>query len=427
MASIRLRPIHPSAKTPDISLARGDSKIVGRSDQADVIVDEPSLSRRHAQINVTAEGVVTVEDLGSTNHTFINDVQRKRGSLSSGDRIRFGSVEYELEKDVAPSEAGETTVLLQTDRMGAARTLLVADDSATIRHFIELAFAAESIAVTGVGTGDQAIESIKADPPDIVLADVEMPGKTGYEVVQFVRQSPRLAHIPILLLTDAAEADQAKAEAAGSDGVLGKPLDPHAVISRVKELIGKPRRAQPMAASPAPAAHPPAPPIPVSPSLVAAFYPSAKSAPPVHPPEPAFNKTTAVPAHGAPAPAPPKAAAPVAPPPIERPPAPQPVAEAPVKPPAPPKPTLPPALADVFAALVAATPHEPATPAMPEPPPSARKVGPAITDDLINEVMRRVVEGLSNRIVRETGPDIVSEIAERLVREEIDRIKSAAK
>jgi CheY-like chemotaxis protein len=427
MASIRLRPIHPSAKTPEIPLARGDSKIVGRSEQADVIVEEPSLSRRHAQISVTAEGVVTVEDLGSTNHTFINDVQRKRGSLSSGDRIRFGSVEYELEKDVAPSDAGETTVLLQTDRMTAVRTLLVADDSATIRHFIELAFAAESIAVTGVGSGDQAIESIKSDPPDIVLADVDMPGKTGYDVVQFLRQSSRLAHIPILLLTDAAEADQAKAEAAGSDGVLGKPLDPHVVISRVKELIGKPRRVQPMAAaSPAAAAHPPAPPIPVSPSLVAAFYPS-KSAPPVHPPEPALNKTTAVPAHGAPAPAPPKAAAPVAPPPIERSPAPQPVAEAPVKPPAPPKPTLVPPLADVFAALVSATPHEPAMPVMPDPPPSARKDGPAVTDDLINEVMRRVVEDLSNRVVRETGPDIVSEIAERLVREEIDRIKSATK
>src|SRR5438045_9247916 len=114
MASIRLRPLHPSAKTPEIILGRGDSKVVGRSDQSDVIVDEPSLSRRHAQINVTAEGVVTVEDLGSTNHTFINNVQRKRGSLSSGDRVRFGSVEYELTKDLSPSEAADATVLSNT-------------------------------------------------------------------------------------------------------------------------------------------------------------------------------------------------------------------------------------------------------------------------------------------------------------------------
>ena len=303
MASIRLRPIHPSAKNPEIPLARGESKVVGRSDQADVIVDEPSLSRRHAQINVTPEGVVTVEDLGSTNHTFINDVQRKRGSLSSGDRVRFGSVEYELEKDVAPSESADATVLLQTtSRIGVTRTLLVADDSATIRNFVELAFAAENITVVGVGNGDQAIDRIKSDLPDIVLADVDMPGKTGYEVVRYVRQTPRLAHIPIVLLTDASEADQAKAAEAGSDGVLGKPLDPQAVIARVKELMARPRRAQaPVAASPAPPV-PPAPP----------------PAPPAPPPEPAVMKTRAVPAMSASAPPPPVAAAPGAPPPIEQ-------------------------------------------------------------------------------------------------------------
>src|SRR5262245_19952080 len=154
MASIRLRPIHPSAKTPEIPLARGDAKIIGRSEQADVIVDEPSLSRRHAQVNVTADGVVTVEDLGSTNHTFINDVQRKRGSLSSGDRVRFGSVEYELEKDVATSDAAETTVLLPTAKMTAVKTLVIADDSATIRHFVELAFAAENISIIAANNGD---------------------------------------------------------------------------------------------------------------------------------------------------------------------------------------------------------------------------------------------------------------------------------
>jgi hypothetical protein len=140
-------------------------------------------------------------------------------------------------------------------------------------------------------------------------------------------------------------------------------------------------------------------------------------------------KTTAVPAFGAPAPVPPMTAASVAPPPIERSAiiAPQPVAEVPVKPlvpPEPPKPTLPPALADVFAALVTATSSEPA---MPKRPLAAKKDAVAVTDDVINDVMRRVIAELSNRIVRETGPTLVSEIAERLVREEIGRIKSAPK
>ncbi|MGB7219807.1 MAG: FHA domain-containing protein [Vicinamibacterales bacterium] len=388
MASIRLRPVHPSAKTPEIPLARGESKVIGRSEQADVIVDESSLSRRHAQINVTAEGVVTVEDLGSTNHTFINDVQRKRGSISAGDRVRFGTVEYELEKDVAASDVGDATVMLGISSMVAARRLLVADGSATIRHFVELAFASESFSVTSVGNGDQAIDRIKSDVPDIVLAAVDLAGKTGYEVVQYIRRSPQLAHIPILLLSDAAGVDHGKAEAAGSDGVLGKPLDPQVVIARVKELIARPRPQQaPVAAGQAPAARVPEP--------------------PASPPMP----TVRTPAH-------------VAARPIEQKvvPAPQPVVEAP-KPPAPSKPTLPPALADVFAGLVAATSREPSIPALPDPPPAASGAH-AITDDLINDVMHRVLEVVSARVVRETGPDIVSEVAERVVREEIARIKS---
>ena len=79
----------------------------------------------------------------------------------------------------------------------------------------------------------------------------------------------------------------------------------------------------------------------------------------------------------------------------------------------------------MFAALVAATPYEPAVPTIRDPPAAARPDGLAVTDALVNEVMRRVVEQLSSRIARETGPGIVSEIAERLVREEIARTKSA--
>lgn len=78
-ASIRLRPLVRAANIPDIPLARGESKVLGRSYQADVTIDEPSLSRLHAKVNVNYDGVVTVEDLGSTNGIFINNSQRKGG------------------------------------------------------------------------------------------------------------------------------------------------------------------------------------------------------------------------------------------------------------------------------------------------------------------------------------------------------------
>ena len=125
-------------------------------------------------------------------------------------------------------------------------TLLLADDSVTIQRVIELTFADQDIQVVAVSDGDQAIERLEASPPDIVLADIGMPGKNGYEVAQYIRESPRLAHIPVVLLTGAFEpVDQARAAAAGCDGVLAKPFEPQMVIGRVKELLARSNRMPP--------------------------------------------------------------------------------------------------------------------------------------------------------------------------------------
>ena len=90
--------------------------------------------------------------------------------------------------------------------------------------------------------GDRS--SIQADRPDIVLADVGMPERDGYEVAAFIKRTPQLAHIPVLLLTGAFEpVDEARARAVGCDGVLVKPFEPQMVISRVKELLAGPAAA----------------------------------------------------------------------------------------------------------------------------------------------------------------------------------------
>src|SRR3954471_2630785 len=68
-----------------------------------------------------------------------------------------------------------------------------------------------------------------------------MPGESGYEVAQHIKETPRLQHIPVLLLTGAFEpVDEGKASAIGCDGVLAKPFEPQLVIARVKELLGRP-------------------------------------------------------------------------------------------------------------------------------------------------------------------------------------------
>jgi CheY-like chemotaxis protein len=116
--------------------------------------------------------------------------------------------------------------------------LLLADDSVTIQRVIELTFADEDVQVTAVGDGQAAIDHVQRDRPDIVLADVGMPERNGYEVAAFVKGNPATAHIPVVLLTGAFEPiDEGRAREVGCDGVLVKPFEPQLVISRVKDLL----------------------------------------------------------------------------------------------------------------------------------------------------------------------------------------------
>ena len=119
-----------------------------------------------------------------------------------------------------------------------ARKLLLADDSVTIQRVIELTFSGEDIDVLAVSDGEQAIARIPVERPDIVLADIGMPKRSGYDVAAFVKGDPALRHIPVLLLAGAFEpVDDALAAQVGCDGVLVKPFEPQRVIALVRELL----------------------------------------------------------------------------------------------------------------------------------------------------------------------------------------------
>src|SRR5206468_5499117 len=153
--------------------------------------------------------------------------------------LRLGKRAPNCEVRGPTGTAGELQApVIWTDTTKVPHTLLLADDSVTIQRVIELTFADEDVQVIAVSDGDQAIARLDANPPDIVLADIGMPGRNGYEVAQYMHESPKLAHIPVVLLTGAFEpVDQERAAAAGCDGVLAKPFEPQLVIGRVKELL----------------------------------------------------------------------------------------------------------------------------------------------------------------------------------------------
>ncbi|HEY6554815.1 MAG TPA: response regulator [Vicinamibacteria bacterium] len=179
------------------------------------------------------------------------------------------------------------------------KKILLADDSITIQKVIELTFSDEDFEVVTVGNGRLAVDRVVEIRPDIVLCDIIMPEKDGYEVCDFIKRHPQLSNVPVLLLTGAFEPfDQERAARVQCDGFLAKPFEPETLIAKVKDLLQKaaargssvtgPRMAVQMPV-PAPPPVVPAPVLPPAPPPVMAApapKPVEVSALPVAVPEP---------------------------------------------------------------------------------------------------------------------------------------------
>lgn len=352
--------------------------------------------------------------------------------------------------------------------------LLLADDSVTIQRVVELTFSGEDVQVVSVGDGEQAIARIPIELPDIVLADIGMPKRSGYDVAAFVKGRSDLSHIPVLLLAGAFEpVDENRAQQVHSDGVLVKPFEPQQVIARVRDLIESSRtisRRKPAAlpdvavvehrarngetvghtqsavtvpeakASIAESVQRKAEPklddyfdrldaafaglgteghhgttpqsegddefdgraVPTLESLLAVSAGALDDASAIDPVMPVEVSQYNAMLSRAPAPraatAPREAAEPV---------------------------DGRNLVADMFAALFAVEQGESVAPAVPLPVQVAA-APVAISEGLVDEVTRRVVERLAPETANELVVQIVSEVAERLIREEITRIKAAA-
>jgi CheY-like chemotaxis protein len=104
-----------------------------------------------------------------------------------------------------------------------------------------LALKDAGIEVIAVGNGEAAVRKIPEVMPDLVLADIFMPVRNGYEVCEFIKHDSRYANIPVLLLAGAFDPfDEQEAQRVHADGVLKKPfVPPDPLINAVKTLLAK--------------------------------------------------------------------------------------------------------------------------------------------------------------------------------------------
>ena len=329
--------------------------------------------------------------------------------------------------------------------------LLLADDSVTIQRVVELTFSGEDVQVVTVGDGEQAIARIPIERPDIVLADIGMPKRSGYDVSAFVKGRPDLSHIPVLLLAGAFEpVDDARAQQVKCDGVLVKPFEPQQVVARVRELVnGSREKAMP--------AFDPEPPAPSASQFSAPVERVAATEPRktesklddyfqgldaalagldnkgdtrrAKPPEledfrasevPTLEKLLGSSRDTGGSAADVSYASPIGPSMMD---AinghPRNTENAAATPPA----DGGNVILDAFHALLAMEQGEPRPAVRTHAPASAPA---AITDELVVEVTRRVLERLAPNAARDLVRQVVGEVAERLIREEIARIKAAA-
>jgi two-component system cell cycle response regulator len=116
--------------------------------------------------------------------------------------------------------------------------VLVVDDILSNVKLLEAKLTAEYFEVLTASSGEQALTRVAAELPDIVLLDVMMPGMDGFEVCRRIKSNPKVAHIPIVMVTALDQpSDRVTGLEAGADDFLTKPVDDLALFARVKSLV----------------------------------------------------------------------------------------------------------------------------------------------------------------------------------------------
>ena len=128
-----------------------------------------------------------------------------------------------------------------------ARIVLVADDSSTIQKIAAGILKGEGFEVETVSNGVAAIKRLAVLQPVVILADVSMPGRDGYEVCDFVKKSADHSRVPVLLVaSDMEPYDDARGAEVRADGIIKKPFEPHELTSLVVKFAEQFEASQPV-------------------------------------------------------------------------------------------------------------------------------------------------------------------------------------
>ncbi|MBA3764898.1 MAG: response regulator [Actinobacteria bacterium] len=116
------------------------------------------------------------------------------------------------------------------------------EDHPTMREAMRLVLEGEGFVIDEAADGQRALEMMRADPPDLVFLDMNMPGSSGAEVLAEVRADPATAGIRVIVVTADGEEGRARAMAVGADEYFTKPFSPISLLRTVEEVLSAPPR-----------------------------------------------------------------------------------------------------------------------------------------------------------------------------------------
>jgi two-component system alkaline phosphatase synthesis response regulator PhoP len=131
------------------------------------------------------------------------------------------------------------TVREEVSRMSKGK-ILVVDDEIYIVHILDFSLGMEGYDVVTALDGEQALEKIKSEKPDLIVLDIMMPKLDGYEVCKTIKSDPATKHVPVILLSaKGRNVDQKMGFDVGADDYITKPFSPRKLVERINQLLGQ--------------------------------------------------------------------------------------------------------------------------------------------------------------------------------------------
>lgn len=204
---------------------------IGRKQDNDIVMDHPAISGHHAKIVKSGNSYI-IEDLNSTNGTFID-----------GEKILKIELHHKTQVDMAKHSLvfiNEEKIVNNIVQERRDKLILIVEDDESVQDFMKFTLEKENFKIITASDGEKAIEMTKLNNPDLIVLDMILPKKSGYEVIKNL-QGIGYSYIPIVIVTGKSMDENFKNMLLFESNVkelIAKPIKPSHFTYRIHSILG---------------------------------------------------------------------------------------------------------------------------------------------------------------------------------------------